>query len=72
MKNLWVDAGNDPAYALLQKHGIDGAFFDVRDPRLNFTYLSSVKAKGYAVGVYVVDSWPEVKGRDRSTVRGII
>jgi hypothetical protein len=62
VRNIWIDAGNDPNFPLLQKHGINGCFFDVRDPRLSVSYLSGIKDKGYAVGVYVADSpgWPEV------------
>jgi hypothetical protein len=61
MKFLYIDAGNDPDWATLAKHDIDGCFFDVRDPRLSAAYLGGVKLHKMAVGVYVVDSWPEIK-----------
>ena len=61
MRFCWVDAGNDPAYSILEPHKIDGCFFDVREKRLSKAYVQDVKARGYAVGVYMVDSWPETK-----------
>ena len=62
MRYVWIDAGNDARGDLRQLYGIDGCFFDVREDRLNAAYLEGVKAKGYAVGVYVhVDGWEETK-----------
>jgi len=61
MKYLWVDKGNDPDYAKVQRHGINGLFFDLTDARLNKTYLNGVRyaGPGYAVGVYVAHNWPD-------------
>ena len=61
MRAIWIDAGNDPDYGKLPTYGIDSVYFDVRDPRVTATYLADVKRRGYAVGVYAADSWPEMK-----------
>ena len=63
MRAVWIDAGNDPDYAKLAANGIGGAYFDIRDPRLNVAYLRAVQGKGLAVGVYADCSWwPHLSG----------
>lgn len=57
MKALWVDEGNDPNWAAVEKHGIEQLYFSLQDPRVTKTYLQSVAAKGFGIGVYVVSGW---------------
>src|SRR5205823_14651178 len=38
-------------------HGIDSAYFDIRDPRVTRAYLDNVKAQGFAPGVYAAWNW---------------
>lgn len=63
MRYLWVDSGNDPNWAKVEEHEINGLFFDIFDSRVTSTYLANVKAKGYAVGVYMVTNWPQFSGK---------
>lgn len=59
MKAVWVDAGNDPAYAKLADNGITWPYFDIREARLTPAYLDDVKARDGidGCGVYAVASW---------------
>lgn len=62
MKAIWIDAGNDPAYARLQAHGITRAYFSLEDPRVTRSYLEGVRARGLQVGVYAAWNWGEFTG----------
>jgi len=62
VKALWVDEDNDPNYAKVAQFGITALYFALRDPRLTPTYLGQVRARGFGVGVYAVQSWPEYGG----------
>ena len=58
MRYVWVDSGNDVDVATFEKHDIDGAFFDIDDPRVTKRYLMHVRDDlGLTVGVYVAWNW---------------
>lgn len=61
MRAVWVDAGNDPDYPKLGANGIDAAYFDIREARLDAAYLTTVRNHGLGVGVYAAWNWPEYK-----------
>ena len=63
MRNLWVDAGNDPQYEKADANGIKGFFFALSDPRVTKQYLQAVHARGYAVGVYMAWNWLMYAGK---------
>ena len=64
-RSVWIDHGNDPAYAKLQAHGISEVVFDIRDPRLTKPYLQMVTAKGFKPGVYAAWNWqPTLDGAE--------
>lgn len=67
MRNVWVDAGNDPDWEVVEKHQATGLFWDVREERLTPAYLADAFVRGYDVGVYVVDNWDGWKGLAGST-----
>lgn len=56
---VWVDAGNDPAYAKLSAYGITVPYFDPRDSRVTASYLDAVKAHAgiEACGIYTAYNW---------------
>ena len=72
VRYLWVDSGNDPNWAKVEEHDIDGLFFDIFDPRVTSIYLANVKAKGYAVGVYMVTNWPQFQGKTPEQIAEIV
>lgn len=57
VRYVWVDTGNDPDFAKAVKHGIDGFYFDMFDPRVTEGYLKPLVADGYRVGVYMASNW---------------
>lgn len=61
MRALWIDEGNDAHGDLRACFDITEPVFSVRDPRVTRAYLDSVKAKGYAPGLYLCsqgEGWP--------------
>lgn len=61
IRAAWVDHGQDAPYHALEKHLITDVYFDIRDPRLDLTYLNTVRGHGYAPGLYACsqgDGWP--------------
>jgi hypothetical protein len=59
MKYLWVDKDNNPWWEAVAHYGINGLFFDPRDPRVTKTYLEQVASSGKAVGIYLGHAWGE-------------
>jgi hypothetical protein len=58
---VWQDANNDPNYGTCAKHGIDCAYFDVRDERVTLPYLEDVRNRLGSAGVYLCsqgEGWP--------------
>lgn len=64
MRYTWVDFGNNPNWEAVAKHQINGLYFAINDPRLDAAYLADVRARGLAVGLYVVSNWPGYMGDD--------
>lgn len=60
MRFIWVDTGDNPYYEKLQANGIDGVFFDPRDPRVTREYMLDIKSKGYKFGIYAGAGWGEL------------
>jgi len=54
MKNLWVDAGNDPDFNKGNQYNIDGYFLALFDSRTTKTQLETIKARQNVFGVYMV------------------
>ena len=72
MRALWVDSGNDPDFAKVVAHDIDGLYFDLFDPRITQTYLQVLVDQGYKVGVYMASNWEEFVGKTPDEVAGIV
>jgi hypothetical protein len=62
-RGVWIDGG-DPAYHVLADALVTLVLFDVRDPRLNPTYIADVLTKVERVGLFVCsqgEGWPDAK-----------
>jgi hypothetical protein len=60
-KAVWVDRNNDAAYHKLEQYEITDPYYDIRDPRLNLTYLNGVVGRGFHPGLYACsqgEGWP--------------
>lgn len=68
MRYLWVDFPDNPSWDVIARHGIDGLFFDPRQPRVTKPYLEQVASRGYAVGVYFGAAWGELGSTPESYV----
>ena len=62
MRFVWVDTNNDADLAAGSRHGINGYFFDLFDPKVTQAALQSLVAKGVSVGVYMASNWPQFDG----------
>lgn len=63
MKAVWVDAGNDPHWERIIKHGITRLYFPVSDPTADVSRrLADVKARGLIGGLYSAWSWYDTDG----------
>jgi hypothetical protein len=72
MKNVWVDAGNDPDFNKGDQNEINGYFLALFDSRTTKTQLENIKAKGYQVGVYMVTNWPEFVGKTPAQIAKLV
>jgi len=72
MKNLWVDAGNDPDFNKGDQHKIDGYFLAMFDSRTTLTQLQAIKAKGHTCGIYMVTNWPQFVGKSPTEIAAIV
>lgn len=58
MKAVWVDAGNDPHWERIAKHGITRLYFPTSDPTADVARrLQDVKNRGMTGGLYSAWSW---------------
>lgn len=67
MRAVYVDAGNDPDYAKLARHGITMPYLALTDPRVTQQYLAHVLTHDgiTGVGVYAASTWwPQLPGKD--------
>lgn len=56
-KAIWVDEGNDAAYAKLAAYEITAPYYSLRDPRVTSHYLDNVRNVGFKPGLYVAWNW---------------
>jgi hypothetical protein len=66
VRYLWVDKDNNAWWEAVAHYGIDGLFFDPRDPRVTKTYLENQHGK--AVGIYFGAAWGELGNTPESYV----
>lgn len=59
MRAVWVDEDSDANYDKLRAHGITAPYYSHRDTRVTASYLESVKAKGFAPGIFSAWNWFE-------------
>lgn len=72
MKAVWVDAGNDPDYAKLARHGITMPYFALTDPRVTTQYLAHVLSHDGITGVGVYACWNWWPNQDGPTFAGTV
>ena len=60
MRYAWIDSPDNPYWETLERHGIDGLFFDPRQPRVTKAYLEEIALRNKAVGIYIGHAWPEL------------
>ena len=63
MRYTWVDAGDDPDYAVGDRNLINGYYWPMFDAVTTRNNLNVCKGRQYAVGLYVVSNWPQFNGR---------
>lgn len=68
MRYLWVDYPDNPWWEAINANGIDGLFFDPRQPRVTKSYLEQIAARGKAVGIYLGHAWGEFGSTPESFV----
>lgn len=69
MRYAWVDSNHNPRNDLASQFGIDGWFFDPRDPRVTKQYLvDNCQAKFRVAGIYIGHAWGELGPTPQSFV----
>jgi hypothetical protein len=59
MRYIWILEGDVPNVPRLREQGINGLYFDPRDPNTTKAKLLDYRAQGFAVGMYGAWNWAE-------------
>lgn len=64
MKVVWLNLSEAPDFTKLRSIAATGIAWDIRDPKLNRTYLQGIRTEGFTPYVYSTPHWPETKDMD--------